>query len=83
MSNKAGIIDAEFHVEIEKEKQKWRKVLKRILHGIKYLAKQNLALPGHRKSLQADSDSNVGNFLGLMKFFAVFDPVLLRASQFY
>ena len=51
-------------------------ILKRILHGIKYLAEQNLALRGDRKSLQADSDSNVGNFLGLMKFLAVFDPVL-------
>ena len=38
------------------------------MHGIKYLAEQNLALRGHRELLQADSDSNVSNFLGLMKF---------------
>ena len=76
LSNKTGIIDAEFHVQIEKEKQKWHKILKRILHGIQYLAEQNLVLRGHRKSLQADSDSNVGNFLGLIKFLTVFDPVL-------
>ena len=43
LRNKTGIIDAEFHVQIEK-KQKWRAILKRILHGIKYLAKQNVAL---------------------------------------
>ena len=50
--------------------------LKRILHKIKFLAEQNLALRGHRESLQADSNPNVGNFLGLMKFLAVFDPTL-------
>ena len=44
MSNKTGIINAEFHVQIEKEKQKWGETFKRILHGIKYLAEQNLAL---------------------------------------
>ena len=46
------------------------------MHGIKYLAEQNLALRGHRESLQADSDLNVGTFLGLIKFLAIFDPVL-------
>ena len=75
LSDKTGIIDAEFHVQIEK-KQKWSEILKRILHGIKYLAEQNLALPGHRESLEADNDANVGNFFGLMKFLAVFDSVL-------
>ena len=62
LSNKTGIIDAEFHVQIE-EKQKSREILKRILHRKKYLAEQNLALRGHRESLQTDSDSNVANFL--------------------
>ena len=32
LSNKTGIIDAELHVQIKKEKQKWREILKRILH---------------------------------------------------
>ena len=59
-----------------KKKSKNGVILKRILHGIKYLAEKNLVLRGHRESLQADSDSNVGNFLGLMKFLAFFDPVL-------
>ena len=76
LSNKIEIIDAEFYLRIETEKQKLREILKRILDGIKYLAEHNLALRGHRESLQADSDSNVGNFLGLMKFLPVFDPVL-------
>ena len=82
LSNKTGIIGAEFQVQIEKEKQKWHEILKRVLHGIKYLAEQNLVLRGHRESLQAGSDLNVGNFLGLMKFLAVFDPVLQKHLGF-
>ena len=48
----------------------------RILHSIKFLVEQNLALRAHRKSLQADDDSDVGNFLRLMEFLAVFDLVM-------
>ncbi|XP_040262207.1 52 kDa repressor of the inhibitor of the protein kinase-like [Bufo bufo] len=66
----------ELQSQIEKEKQKWRDILRRILHCIKFLATQNLALRGHRESLQLDDDSNVGNFLGLLKLLAIFDPVM-------
>ena len=52
------------------------------MHEIKFLAEQNLALRGHRKSLQADSDSNVSNFLGLIKFLALFDPMLRERLGF-
>ncbi|XP_072172633.1 zinc finger MYM-type protein 1-like [Diadema setosum] len=69
-------IDAGLQLQIEKEKQKWRDILKRILHCIKFLATQNLALRGHREHLQVDDSSNVGNFLGLVKLIAVFDPVM-------
>ncbi len=48
----------------------------RILHCIKFLATQNLASRGHRESLQLDDGSNVGNFLGLLKLLAIFDPVM-------
>ena len=47
-----GVIDAELQSQIEKEKQKWRDILTRILHCTKFLATQNLALRGHRESLQ-------------------------------
>ena len=71
------VIDMELQSQIEKEKQKWRDILTRILHCIKFLATQNLALRGHRESLQQDDhDSNVGNFLGLLKLLAVFDPLM-------
>ncbi|XP_053101872.1 uncharacterized protein LOC128323177 [Hemicordylus capensis] len=72
-----GLIDAELRSQIEKEKQRWREILTRILNCIKYLATQNLALQGHRESLQLDKDdSNVGNFLGLVKLMATCDPVM-------
>ncbi|XP_077263727.1 zinc finger MYM-type protein 1-like [Temnothorax americanus] len=72
----SGVIDAELRLQIEREKQKWRDILTRILHCIKFLATQNLALRGHRKSFQLDDDSNVGNFLDLLKLLAIFDPVM-------
>lgn len=71
-----GIIDVEMQLAIEKEKQKWRDILKRIIHCVKFLATQNLALRGHRESLQLDDASNVGNFLGLLKLLAIFDPIM-------
>lgn len=74
-----GIIDVEFQHQVELEKQKWRDILKRILHCIKFLATQNLALRGHRESLSSSDDlntSNAGNFLGLLKLLAVFDPIM-------
>ncbi|XP_013778831.1 uncharacterized protein LOC106463354 [Limulus polyphemus] len=36
----------------------------------------NLALRGHRESLQLDNDSDVGNFVGLLKLLAIFDPFM-------
>ncbi|XP_013776349.1 uncharacterized protein LOC106461103 [Limulus polyphemus] len=71
-----GVIDAELQSQIEKKKQKWRDILTRILHCIKFFATQNLALRGHRESLQPDDDSNMGNFIGLLKLLAIFDPVM-------
>ncbi|XP_053101887.1 52 kDa repressor of the inhibitor of the protein kinase-like [Hemicordylus capensis] len=70
-----GLIDAELRSQIEKEKQRWREILTRILNCIKYLATQNLPLRGHRESLQL-YDTNVGNFLGLVKLMATCDPVM-------
>ncbi|XP_053119697.1 52 kDa repressor of the inhibitor of the protein kinase-like [Hemicordylus capensis] len=72
-----GLIDAELQSQIEKEKQRWREILSRILSCIKYLATQNLALRGHRESIHLDKDdTNVGNFLCLVKLLATHDPVM-------
>ncbi|CAN7988105.1 unnamed protein product [Ixodes pacificus] len=72
----AGVIDADLQSQMKKKKHKWREILTRVLHCIKFLATQNLALRGHRESLQTGLESNVGNFLGLLKLVAVFDPVI-------
>ncbi|XP_013786221.1 uncharacterized protein LOC106470228 [Limulus polyphemus] len=73
LAQNRGVIDAELQSQIEKEKQKWRDILTRILHCIKFLVNQKLALQGHR---ELDDDSNVGSFLGLLKLLAIFDPVM-------
>ena len=70
------IIDEELQSQIEKEKQKWRDILTRILHCIKYLATLNLAFRGHKESLQQDDDFSMGNFLCLLKLLTKFDPVM-------
>lgn len=71
-----GIIDVELQAKIVREKKKWREILRRILHCVKFLATQNLPLHGHRESFQTTDDSNVGNFLALLKLLSVFDPVM-------
>ncbi|XP_065076558.1 uncharacterized protein LOC135700095 [Ochlerotatus camptorhynchus] len=76
LAENKGLIDVELQSEIDVEKQKWRDILERLIHRIKFLATQNLALRGHRESLQSDDASNVGNFLGLLKLLAAFDPVM-------
>lgn len=77
---KEGLIDAQLQNQIAKEKEKWRQVLKRVLCCIKYLAKQNLALRGHRESTteteKRESQGNAGNFIELLKLVAEFDPVM-------
>ncbi|XP_033225714.1 zinc finger MYM-type protein 5-like [Belonocnema kinseyi] len=71
-----GVIDARILSQIEAEKLDWGEFLTRIFHCIKFLATQNLVLRGLRESLHMLGDSNVGNFLDLLKLIAVFDPVL-------
>ena len=71
-----GVIDVKLQAQIAREKEKWREILRRVLYCIKFLATQNLPLRGHRESLQTTDDSNVGNFLALLKLLSVFDPVM-------
>ena len=58
---------------IEKEKQHLHAVLQRILTGVEYLAKNNIAFRG--KSEKIGEPKN-GPFPGLMETFAKFDPTI-------
>lgn len=79
---KEGLIDAQLQNQTATEKEKWRQVLKRVLCCIRYLAKQNLALRGHRESTtetekeESHRHRNTGNFTELLKLVAEFDPVM-------
>ena len=70
------VIDAELQSQTEKEEQKWCDILKRILHCIKFLTTQNLALRRHGESLQLADDFNAGNFIGLLKLLAIFNLLM-------
>lgn len=72
--NREKGIDKDLERQIRLEADEWNKVLKRILNIVLFLAKQNLAFRGHREKL-SDLGNN-GNFLGLVKLLAVYDPVL-------
>ena len=75
-----GIINAELQQQIQRENQKWSDILKRLLHCIIYLAMQNLALRGHRESLQSNTNSE--NLLDLLKLVSYFDPVIKDHLKF-
>lgn len=68
-------IDKAHQRVIEKEKNHWREVLRRIIASIHYLAKHNDAL---RSSTDVIHQPNNGKFLGLMEILAKFDPVISK-----
>lgn len=65
-------IDKAEQTVLETEVKKWRDILSRFLDIIIFLAKQNLALRGHREG----AAENRGNFLELVDLLAKYDPVL-------
>jgi len=77
-------IDHKAQEIIKKEQEKWRDVLKRILDIIRFLAKQNMALRGHREGNIGEDGENQGNFKEMVKLLSKYDPVLrehvLRAN---
>jgi len=68
--NDGTVIDAQIQEQIQLEKQRWRDILKRILACIKFLVSQNLALRGHEENMSGAEDTNVGNFLSVIKLVA-------------
>lgn len=66
-------IDKVAQQELEKERERWRKVLLKILLIVKFLAEHNIAFRGSNSRLYED---NNGNFLGLVQMLVEFDPVI-------
>ncbi|KFM73429.1 Zinc finger MYM-type protein 1, partial [Stegodyphus mimosarum] len=75
LMKKESLIDAQLQNQIATEKEKWRQILKRMLCCILHLAKQNMALRGHRESI-TESERNAGNLIELLKLIAEFDPIM-------
>ncbi|XP_065862079.1 uncharacterized protein [Euphorbia lathyris] len=66
-------IDKTVQIQMDKEKDHWKKVLQRIISIVKFLAKHNLAFRGSNRKLYQNSN---GNFLGLIEMLAEFDPIV-------
>ena len=77
-----AIIDVSLEEQINKEKENWRQVLKRVLDCIKFLTCQNLALHGHREKLELMTDTNVDNFLSLLNLVSHYDPIVKQHLEY-
>jgi hypothetical protein len=66
--------------EIEKQKNYWREVLKRVVSTVKFLAVRGLAFRG---SVEKFSSPSNGNFLGCLELLAEYDPFLAAHIERY
>lgn len=66
-------IDAEQKKLLNREIDRWKEVMKRLVACVQFLAQQSLAFRGHTSKLY---DRSNGNFLKLMEMLAKFDPVM-------
>ena len=71
--SKNKTIDKNIQEQINKEKDHWKKVLLRIIAGVKNLGENNLAFWGKNEKIY---EENNGNFLSLIEMIAKFDPVM-------
>lgn len=73
--NKQSTIDLNHQMMIEKEKQHWKDVMKRIITVIHYLAKHHDAFRGSSDTLYTN---NNGKFFGLIEMLGKFDPIIMK-----
>lgn len=72
-SNVLTRIDHELTVQLDEEISYWRKVLERVVVGIKFLVSRGHSLRGHEEKIGSTRN---GNFLMLMEFLSEFDPFM-------
>ncbi|XP_047326811.1 zinc finger MYM-type protein 5-like [Impatiens glandulifera] len=70
---KKKTIDESVQVAINKEREQWKQVLKRIIAVVQRIAKNNLALRRDCENLYAE---NNGIFLQLIEMIVEFDPIM-------
>ena len=87
---RSATIDAQLQQQVFAEKQKWKAITGRIVEVISYLAKQNLALHGHRgKEISglSEPEETIGdnvkmeNFLATIRLLAKYDVILAEHVQ--
>lgn len=66
-------IDEDMLRDIRREEEHWRQVLERLIALVKVMGGQNMAFRGSDETLYA---LNNGNFLKLVEYLALFDPVM-------